>query len=693
MNNRLSFAVVAALLLAGGVRAADRADAGHAATVTWRISHAHWIPDRAFADLLDFFRRHHVTGKVALFTGEQHSPLSMEIQLSRMPVLAKRIAALKALGYEAGINNLCTIGQTEEGYSRAEWMKGTQLFTAYDGRKSPSNRCPNDPVWRERYVKPLYEALARTKPDFIWVDDDLRMEGHGPAGGPGCFCPICMERIRARLGYEGDLAGLEAFMTDPEKGLERRRAMLQLTRETLGGILAYVRGVVRGVSPDIVLGGMDGSGPWNGWCYEEKIAGLAAPGEKSYWRPGGGFYSDGLPFGLFEKANELAQIASLLPDRVTKIESEIECFNYQRIAKGESMVATEALAYIAAGTSGTAWNVLSGPENDALDETFGSLADRLEALRPQMDEMVRAAGRARACGVWDCRTRDVRAGHVPGQRWFAPSWERTFLGSDLQKLGIPAAYREEEAEVFAPTAEAVYEMSEERLDRLLSRGVYVSPSVLRALVARGRAAEVGFEPGETLKDDTFREKRTEHPLNAGLVGYERDAQLSFWPGEVLVLRPLPGAKTVARCVDVGDNERAACVAGTFENVRGGRIYVSGFFPYDRHLYRHSSVHLHRVVDWLSYGRLTGVVDTYCRAALWVRGDLVSFLNLSFDTAEGAEILLRGEKWSHGLRVIGTGTVLKPTKAEGDRFRYRLPSVPAWSLTALVVCRGDPRAIE
>jgi len=32
---------------------------------------------------------------------------------------------------------------------------------------------------------------------------------------------------------------------------------------------------------------------------------------------------------------------------------------------------------------------------------------------------------------------------------------------------------------------------------------------------------------------------------------------------------------------------------------------------------------------------------------------------------------------------GMNEVLKPTKSEGDRFRYRLPSVPAWSLTALV----------
>ena len=681
MNSRFLLAVVAAFATSCGAFAEDHADAGHDATVTWRIGHGHWVPDAAFSNLVAFLQGHRLTGKIAFFAGDQHSPTSLKRMRALVPVLEKRLAALKALGYEVGVNHLCTIGHTEEGYAYAEWMEGTELFTAYSGKKSPSNRCPNDAVWRERYVKPIYEALARTKPDFIWIDDDLRMEGHGPAAGPGCFCPNCMKRIRERLGYTGDLAGLEAFLTDPEKGLERRRAMLQLSRETLGGLIAYVRGVVRGVSPDIVMGGMDGCGTWNGWGYEEKITGLAPlPGEKSYWRPGGGFYTDGRPFDLFEKVNDLAQIASLLPDRVTKIESEIECFNYQRVAKGESMVVTEALADIAGGTSGTAWNVLAAPENDSL-EVFGSLVDRLEALRPQMDAMVRAAGRARARGVWDCRTRDVRAGHVPGERWFTPRWERSFLGSDIQKLGVPAAYREDEAEAFAPTAEAIYEMSDARLDRLLSRGVYVSPSALRAFIARGRAAEIGFEPGETLTGDTFREKRTEHPLNAGIVGYERDARLSFWPGEVLALQPRDGAKTVARCVDVGGAERAACVAGTFENARGGRVYVSGFFPYDRHLYRHSSIHLHRVFDWLSFGRLTGVVDTYCRAALWVRGDLVSVLNLSFDTANGVEIILRGEKWARGLRVLGSGVILKPT-VEGGRCRYQLPSFPPWSLLAL-----------
>ena len=57
--------------------------------------------------------------------------------------------------------------------------------------------CPNTAEMRV-YVRAKYELVARARPDFIWVDDDIRMHHHGVAWG--CFCPTCLALFAKRAG-------------------------------------------------------------------------------------------------------------------------------------------------------------------------------------------------------------------------------------------------------------------------------------------------------------------------------------------------------------------------------------------------------------------------------------------------------------------------------------------------------------
>ena len=89
-----------------------------------------------------------------------------------------------------------------------------------------------------------------------------------------------------------------------------------------------------------------------------------------------------------------------------------------------------------------------------------------------------------------------------------------------------------------------------------------------------------------------------------------------------------------------------------------------------------------VMRWLSRETLTGYIDSYHKAAMWVRGDrAIAIYNMSFDAAEGMEVLLKGEAWSKGIRLSGgDGTVIRGVR-EGAYTRYRLPKLAAWSVTA------------
>lgn len=653
--------------------------AGHslpAADVTWRILHASWEDDAAYRQTVDFFERNGLTGRIAFFAGDSHLPLSLERASECMPVLAKRIADMKARGHETGINLLSTLGHLDENLADAAKVDGASHWTSYDGSTS-HGYCPNDPVYREKYLKRIYTLLAQAKPDFIWTDDDIRMSNRRPAKGPGCFCERCLGRLRDRLGFSGGRENLLAFFADPEKGMERRRGMLELNRESLSDLLAFIRSTVASVDPNIVLGAMDESmTDWNGLPFAEKYRALAPTGrEKVLWRPGGGFYHEQAMDGMLGKANAIGCEAAWLPGGIASVESEIECFNYRRLGKSDEVLSNESLLYIAVGATGTAWNIL--PPVWAEDySVYDRTVRALEALRPWFDAYAAAAGRARPRGVWNCYGRDRCAGVNPGGDWFDARRSENFLLTDLQMMGLPAAYREEDAEVYVPSVESVHAATRQELERWLSRGLYVSADVLSALISRGYGSDLGFVPDGKGTIDVY-ERNEEHFLNAGVVGKIRDGRQSFWGGEATFLKPLPGAQIVTSGVDVRGRFVAACLSGVYENSRGGRVCVSGYFPSQRMMFSPTCRRIKRTFDWLSNNSLPGWVDSYHRMALWVRADkTVALHNLSEGAARDVEIVLRGAAWMKGIREVGgkDGRLLVG-RMDGNRIRYRLPDIP------------------
>jgi len=645
---------------------------------TWRIGVEHYRADAAFAKLTDFLQREKATGRCALFVATGHSPGKLELLKPQIEMMGKRCAELRKLGYAAGPNILCTIGQGKEAVELSADVPGAQFIVGSEGETSCCRHCMRDPVWREGYIKPLYEMLAKAKPDFIWIDDDLRLNWNDVAG-PACFCPRCLGLIRKRLGFKGTHKDLAAFFADAKEGLARRCGLLQLNREMFADLYAYVGGVVRSVDPKIQLGIMCGGyGGLEGNCQTESVRALSPDGAPVLYRPGGGFYreSDGLE-SLLWKANNIGYETARLPGNAIS-QSEIELHPKIMLYKSPQLIASESLAYIAAGASGTAWNFFA---SDIDASTM--LMRPAVASRPQAQAMVAAAGKGAALGVWDGRGKNGFAGNRRGGKdgnWLMPDFEeKSIVCSELQQLGIPLAYREAEAEVIAPNASAVTSWTKEETERYLAKPLYLSADAVEALCARGYGADVGFTAGGEQVYE-LEEEFADHPLNRGIVGMRRNSCATFLKGHARVLKPCADAQVTGWASLYGKRTGEA-VSGTFLNKRGGRIYATGFFPYARMMDVHSVRHFRAVFDWLAGGALVGRVASYHRAVLFLRGDLVSVLNTSIGDYDDLEIVLRGEKWAKGLRTLdGSGMVLTGTR-EGPYTRYRLPHIRAWTVAA------------
>ena len=657
--------------------------AGNAADITWRVHVEQWETDAAFDEFRETLRRCRLTGKIAFFTNDTHIPQDLETCLfPRFAVLARRVEALHRMGYCVGANHLCTLGHVDEDMGRLTTVEANH-FTDLAGRPARGRFCPNDPRWRENYLAPLYTALARTGVDFIYTDDDIRLVGHSR----GCFCDLCIGRINAFLGCACTREALADFFecADPALADARKRRLLQYNREVVADLQGFIRRTVHAVRPGLPMGVMDGLYAWGGYGFREVFEAVRGPeGTPVLWRPGGGFYDDRTPDGILEKANYVLAEAAMLPDGVAAVEAELENFNYQRLAKSERMVANEAVLYTAAGTTGVAYNVFHTPSSDPAEVSY-PLLHRLEGLRPYLDRLVAHGRRLRPRGVCGPRTRDIFVLHNHGLgKWLEDTveWPRNFYSSQLCKIGLPIAYRPEDAACLAIGGMDAWSYTDDELRSFLAGGVYLDARSARILGERGFGDLVGFDVvSDALLEDAI-EEYADHPLNGAEVGRRRSGRPSFWKGDTAALRPHPGAKTASRLVDFAGGVLVDCASGSFENALGGRVFVAGYYPWDCAFYRSRGNQLKRVFRWLARERLPGYVDSFHRAALWVCGDRrVVVLNMSLDPAEDLRLVLDTPcRRLVALRPDPAGDEAIAGVPAGDGLQaFVLPAIAPWSL--------------
>lgn len=658
------------------------------ANITWRIGVDQWLNDTNFEEFKRTVKKHRLPGKIAFFTNPSHVPLRLDIQLPQIAILKERIAAMQEIGYVTGINNLCTLGHLSEDVERCEPI-GSR-YTAVNGDIAPGCRCPSDPVWLDGYVTPLYKALAGTGADFIYADDDIRLGAHG-LKLPGCFCALCMKKISDFFGvdFQGDREALIRYFEDPAEGDARKRRMLDYNRSVMAHLCSVIEKAVHSVNPKTALGFMDGARSWEGNAREECFRALTGPNRTPVlWRPGGGIYTDGKPDEVLEGANHIAYQCANIPQEVQALEAEIENFNYQKLNKSIAFNCLESEVNCAAGATGCAWNIIPSQQNDG-EPSFGPRLDALCARTEFFDDIVARAGRARPRGVFDGVSRDscIMRNKNFG-RWLDPvvKWPKSFLNSDLQKLGLPAAYTEEEAELYAVGGNTVYSMTDSQIERMLRTGAYLDALALKALWDRGYGPDTGFRAAGEHERDVY-EKYSSHVLNGNYAGKLRSGRMSFWYEPAVILEPLPGAETLSTYVkQIGDSTDTVA-SGIFVNRFGGRILVEGYYPWNMYFFESAAQRIKGIFEYLSQDRLSVFVKSCHRTAVWHRAGTVFLLNMSMDPAEHLTFRLKTGKTHLMLRdAKGPRAGAEGIPAGKGYMDFTLPeAVAPWSL---LVCTPE-----
>jgi hypothetical protein len=551
------------------------------------------------------------------------------------------------------------------------------------GAVSPSCYCVADPQV-QGYVHRCYKALAGAAPEFIWLDDDLRLENHG-AIAKACFCGYCLADFAEQTGRRWTREELrQAFSAgQAEERLPLRRAWIEHNRRYFQGLSRRVRAAVDEANPTIVLGQMTGEIAYSGYGFDAWAEALAGPREVAVkWRPGGGFYTDDVPLAALDKAHATGRQVACLPPRVTDIQYEHENFPYQVLRKSRTVFTTEMATAIGAGCTGVALNC-TGISTDPLDE-YRPYFDSVHAAEAFFHHAVDSFRRSPPEGLWTAFTQDHLATQAPDGDWGpVPSWGASLgAANELAQIGIPLAYAQQGAAVTLLSGNNVLEFDPGQIQALLAGAVVLDGVALQHLERLGLSQLAGFKVGATRVVDVT-EVFSADPLNGRFAGWHRDCRPSFWPETSYLLDPIsPAARPLATATDFAPATVGLC-SGVFENALGGRVAVQGYYPWRSLQSLAKAAQMKALLRWLSRDRLPAYVESFHRVALWCRRDLrgkpaLMLVNASLDAAEGLCVALCGDVERLLVRHLeGRAQTIVRQARRGAYSVFVLPPVGAW----------------
>ena len=190
--------------------------------IVQRIMKEAWQDDECFQDMYDFLGKYRDTvDEITLRSGtiNYRAYETLETIRQECSLLKTRMDRLRAAGFKSvGINVLVTLGHIDE--TAGPNVGPFHKIVGYRGDTSAACCCPTHEDFLA-FTEEKYRSYARTNPDFLWVDDDIKLFWNGVQFG--CFCSNCLARFNRQYGTAYIRESLVADMEIPDNTLVRSR--------------------------------------------------------------------------------------------------------------------------------------------------------------------------------------------------------------------------------------------------------------------------------------------------------------------------------------------------------------------------------------------------------------------------------------------------------------------------------------
>ena len=663
----------------GGDKAAGspRERARGALSLAHRIPGAHWRTDERFALLLEALNAHRsAVDEIALGDGSGFWSPPERIERSN-EILKRRIAQFKEAGWRTGINVGVTMGHGDSA-DRSLPPLPFQPTVGYDGKVSNACPCPNSPEYRA-YISKKYELMARTNPDFIWMDDDLRASHHGPVYP--CFCPICLKMF----GRKTDREELVKQLNTPANG-DLRRAWTEFRAASIEGVCADVHRAIVQANPSVEIGLMTigySHSAWGGYAINRWMKALGA----RRGRPGHGYYTDQAARTLLlDKAFDVGRQVRDYPPEVDVVQYELEDYPHIPLDKAARTVINECTAALMMGCNGIAFTLF--PFTEVSFEDYDRVLGAVSSERPAWEALLKGMAGMPLVGFWPADHRLLMANRqIDATGWF---WEHGVYEiqqpNETAEMGLPLTTDPKAACGVLLAGKVAEAFTTEELRGFLSKGVLMDGIALGVFWERGLGELTGVKAGERIPAG-ITERLTNHPLNGRYAGDRRDVLANPADGVRSLVPVADGVGDLAHLVRSDGADAGSCFS-TYSNALGGRVAVSTFGPWHRQGRSATRHRLLAVADWLASGRLPVLIEQTVRVAPLVRLSpdrrrfALLLLNAALDPTGPLTLRLRAQP--RQVSLINQGkVVLLRTEREGNDLVVRLASVPAWQTAILL----------
>ena len=438
-----------------------------------------------------------------------YMPDSVEHTEYYVPIVEKlgRRLEQKGISYQLNYQNL--FGSWDGGCDLRH-VTGWENFIDEDGLESWGVACSIGKKFREVGGKKL-RAWAKTKPDVLWIDDDIRMSHHrasvrelwtGKISAErldfGCFCD---EHIRLFNKKVGGRYTRKEIKDGILSGNHLRREWLEFQGECVNELCTWIADTVLSESPDTKVAIMTSDPDTHsveGRHWKEFLTNISG-GKKPILRPTFGPYVEKSPRAFYNSYARYEQLkADLRATYGTDVDfcPEIENTRFTRWAKSLAGTGYQLMLSGFLGSESTTLSIfdLDGCVFDEQPE----FAEFLKERRPYLEKITKY-------GLWDYdaegvglitapdRVKDMTHS-VGGFRnlCLCRYWDEVLLNAGIPcKYVIPADF--ESTSGAAIDGYTVHLLKDEEIKVLLTKKLLLDSAAAKVLIERGYGKYLGVE--------------------------------------------------------------------------------------------------------------------------------------------------------------------------------------------------------